>query len=131
LHVLAVAYLGAGDGIALVRTWEEGHSIPLSLLAMPRGPLSAVGFRHGPMADESSLPPTETYQAQVTPEPEPYSSGGTFIRFRITPSLDSGACGTPLIDSEGNFAGMVHEKHGSWLSAISAPAIAAAIHRVH
>lgn len=131
LHVMGVVYLDSGDGIALVRTWEEGLSVPLSLLATPRGPLTAVGFRYGQMPDSSSLPPTQTYQTQVTPEPEPYNSGGTFIRFRITPLLESGACGTPLIDQAGNFAGMVYEKHGTWLSAISAPAIATAIHRAH
>jgi len=128
LHVMGVVYLHSGDGIALIRTWEEGRSRPLSLMATPRGPLTAVGIRYAPPPNPS-LPRTETYQAEVAPEPEPYSSGGTFIRFRITPLLEQGACGTPLLDREGNFAGMVHEKHGTWLSAISAPAIAEAIAR--
>jgi hypothetical protein len=131
LHVMGVAYLDSGDGIAIIRTLEVGHCMPLSTFATPQGPLTAVGFRYGPMPADRSLPPTETYQSQVVPVPEPYSAGGTFIRFRISPLLESGACGTPLVDRDGNFAGMVHELHGSWLSAISAPAIATALHRAH
>lgn len=131
LHVQGVVYMGVGDGIALVRTWEKGQALPLSPLATPSGPLTAVGFRYGPMPDDHSLPTTQSYQAIVAPEPEPYNSGGTFIRFRVTPLLDDAACGTPLIDREGNLAGIIYEKHGAWLSAISAPAIAEAIHRAH
>src|SRR5688572_32488189 len=33
LRVMAVAYLGAGDGIALIRTWERGRTVGLSLMA--------------------------------------------------------------------------------------------------
>lgn len=129
LHVMGVTYLGAGDGIALVRTWEEGRSKPLSLMATPNADLTAVGFHYGTLPSDGSLPPTASYQMQVRPEPEPYSSGGTFIRFRVTPNMEQGSCGAPLIDRNGDLAGMVHERHGEWMSAISAPAIAEAIER--
>jgi hypothetical protein len=129
LHVRGVVYLGAGDGIALIRTWEEGRSKRLSLMATPSADLTAVGFHYGSVPSDGSLPPTTPYQTMVRPEPEPYSSGGTFIRFRFTPRLENGSCGAPLLDRDGNLAGIVHERHGEWMSAISAPAIAEAIER--
>ncbi|HTK05423.1 MAG TPA: hypothetical protein VL500_07595 [Candidatus Eisenbacteria bacterium] len=129
LHVTGVAYLGAGDGIALIRTWESGPAARLGLMATPNHDLTAVGFHYGAVPSDGSLPPTASYRTQVRPEPEPYSSGGTFIRFRFTPGLEQGSCGAPLLDRNGDLAGMVHERHGEWMSAISAPAIAEAIER--
>lgn len=123
-----LAYLDGGDGIAILRTWETGRPFRLSgRIPLDGEVLKAFGYVFGPVPADKSLPPTELYIQPVRALEEPYSDGPRFVRFRIDTQLRAGSCGAPLLDRDGKLAGIVHERHGEWMSAISSASIATVI----
>lgn len=127
LHVTRLKYFNEGDGIALVWTIEAGHPVRLDDVPDESERLTLLGFRYGPVPASGGLPASTLYSRTVTATEEPFSGRRTFVRFRVLAATEDASCAAPLIDSRGRLAGIVHERHDGWLSAISARSIAAAI----